>query len=200
MRKRLGDIAEIRTGYLFRGRVEAMPDSNVVVIQIKDVDEHFKIHTDDLTPVRLDNPQPHLLEPGDVLFLARGQRQYAAVVPPLHEKTIATGYFLVLRLKFEIVDPEFLAWYLNHQEFQAALKPLVSGTHMPFVSKSLFQDLPIRIPPLDVQQRISTLHNLATYEKQLSESLASKRQLLVQAIATQLMNTKHSASELFDEQ
>ena len=91
MKQRIGDIAEIRTGYQFRGKVETAEDANVAVIQIKDIDDRLNIRVPDLVPVRVDNPEPYLVSQGDVLFLSRGHRQYAAVVSDAVKNTIASG-------------------------------------------------------------------------------------------------------------
>ena len=96
MKKRIRDIAEIRTGYQFRGKVEAAEDANVAVIQIKDIDDRLNVCLDDLLPVRVDNPEPYVVSKGDVLFLSRGHRQYAAMISDAVADTIATGYFFIL--------------------------------------------------------------------------------------------------------
>ena len=50
MKKRIRDIAEIRTGYQFRGKVEAAEDANVAVIQIKDINDRLNVGLDNLLP------------------------------------------------------------------------------------------------------------------------------------------------------
>ena len=70
-------VAEIRSGYQFRGKVEPSGDPNVAVIQIKDLSdrlgtspgETIEIQLSDLIQVRLENPTPHFLKPGDVVTL-----------------------------------------------------------------------------------------------------------------------------------
>ena len=67
MKKRLRDIAEIRIGYQFRGKVTPDPTSDVRVVQIKDIDSDLRVRVSDLTTVRIDKPEPYLTQAGDVL-------------------------------------------------------------------------------------------------------------------------------------
>ncbi len=187
MKKKLRDLADIRTGYQFRGKVVPNDDANVAVIQIKDVNEERMVQTAELVSVKLDKPEPYLVTRGDVLFLSRGHRQYAAVVSEPVQNTIVTGYFFILRPKVNLIHPEYLAWAINGAEFQAALRPSVRGSHIPLVSKADFLDLALRVPPLDVQQQVLKLQELSRRERRLSEAIQTKRQQLVGAITHNLI-------------
>jgi restriction endonuclease S subunit len=187
MKKKLKEIAEVRTGYQFRGKVSASDEANVSVIQIKDVDEHLFVHTSDLVPVKVDNPEPYMVSQGDVLFLSRGHRQYATIVTESVQDTIATGYFFIVRPKASVIRPSFLAWTINQPEFQEAMRPFVRGSHIPLVSKVDFQEITIRVPPLAVQDRIMTFQALFEREKQLTAAIQEKRQQLLQAVSHKLI-------------
>ncbi len=187
MKKRLKDIAELRIGYQFRGKVKPDPAGMVRVIQIKDIDADQRIRVADLVVVAIERPGPYLTEPGDVLFLGRGHRLYAVVVPEVQPNTIATGYFFILRPNVRVVRSEYLAWSMNQPEFQESLRPFHRGTHMPMVSRTDVEDLRIHLPPLDVQRRILKLHDLLDEERRLSAAIQERRSLLVQAVSRKLM-------------
>lgn len=188
MKKRLKDIADFRIGYQFRGRVKPDPAGTVRVIQIKDIDPDLRIRVNELVPVAIERQEPYLAERGDVLFLSRGHRLYAVVVPEIEANTIATGYFFILRPNIRIVLPEFLAWSMNQPDFQESLRPFHRGTHMPMVSKTDAEDLRVRVPPLDVQWRILKLNELLDEERRLSAAIQERRGRLVQAVSHKLMN------------
>src|SRR2546423_12829470 len=97
MKAKLSDIAEIRSGYQFREKVEHDPDGWVPVIQIRDLTDDFRLRTEDLIRVSMERTEPYLVGQGDVLFLARGHRLGAAAVTEPLVGTIATGYFFILR-------------------------------------------------------------------------------------------------------
>ena len=72
MKQRMADIADIRSGYQFREKVEHDPHGSVPVIQIKDLTSDFQLQTNDLIRVTMPKMEPYRVEQGDVLFLARG--------------------------------------------------------------------------------------------------------------------------------
>lgn len=195
MKKRLKDIAEFRVGYQFRGRVKPDPAGTVRVIQIKDIDADLRIRVSDLVPVTIERPEPYLTQPGDVLFLSRGHRLYAVVVPEVGPNTIATGYFFILRPNSRIVLPEYLAWSMNQPEFQESLRPFHRGTHMPMLSRGDAEDLRIHVPPLDVQRRILELNELLDEERRLSAAIQERRGRLVQAVCRKLMNEQRTPKD-----
>ena len=187
MTRRFGDIADIRIGYQFRGRVETDPAGNVRVIQIKDIDDQRRIHIAELATVKLERPEPYLTQEGDVLFLGRGHRLYSTVVPKTASTTIATGYFFILTPKTGGVLPEYLAWCTNQADFHESLRPYLRGSHMPMVSKSDLQELQIPVPRLEVQRRILDLNRLLEDERRLAKTIQEKRAMLVQAVSRKLI-------------
>jgi hypothetical protein len=195
MKKRLKDIADFRMGYQFRGKVVPDPAGTVRLIQIKDIDPDLRIRVADLATITIERPDPHLTRQGDVLFLSRGHRLCAVVVPTVEPNTIAAGYFLVLRAKDRVVLPEYLAWSINQPDFQASLRPLHQGTHMPMVSKTNMENVEIQLPPLDVQRRILTLNHLLDEERRLSAVIYQRRSLLVQAVSRKLMLEQRTNKE-----
>lgn len=187
MKKRLRDIADFRIGYQFRGKVKPDPAGAVRVVQIKDIDSDLQVRIPGLTPVSIDRPEPYLTQAGNVLFLNRGHRLYAVVVPEVEPNTIATGYFFILTPNPHLMLPEFLAWSLNQPEFQESLRPYHRGSHIPMVSRSDVEELRIEVPSLEVQQRILALNNLMDDERRLFAAIQEKRNILVQAVSRKLI-------------
>jgi hypothetical protein len=183
MEKRLREIADIRVGYQFRGKVEPDPAGNVRVIQIKDLDPDRRIRLNDLATVRVDRPEPHLARQGDLLFLARGHRQFATVIAEPVTDTIVTGFFFVVRPTTGKLYPEYLAWWINGREFQEALRPFVRGSHMPLVSKADFQEMRVAVPSPAVQGLIVRLHEQQETERRLVRELLEKRTALIEAVS-----------------
>jgi len=187
VKRQLRDIADFRIGYQFRGKVTPDPAGTVRVVQIKDIDANLQIRTTDLTPVEIDRPDSHLIREGDVLFLSRGHRLYAVIVPKVDAKLIATGYFFVLRTNQQILLPEFLAWSMNEIDFQERVRPFHRGTHMPMISKTDLENIQIDVPPMEVQHQILALNGLLNEERRLSTSILEKRTALVQSVLRKLM-------------
>ena len=187
MKKRLLDIAKFRMGYQFRGKVKPDPTGIVRVVQIKDIDPDLRIRVADLTPVSLDRPEPYRIQADDVLFLGRGHRLYAVLVPEVAPNTIATSYFFILRPNPRVMLPAYLAWSLNQPDFQESLRPFHRGSHVPMISRADVEELRIEAPPLAVQRQILGLNNLCDRERRLCAALVEKRRLLAWAVSRKLI-------------
>jgi hypothetical protein len=184
MRKQLGEVATLRAGYQFRERFDPDSRGNVAVVQIKDFDEDRRFRPQSLDRARLDkSTDPYRVDQGDVLFLSRGHRLFAAPIEHPLEDTIATNYFFVLTPKSQRVHYRYLAWYLNQPAFQAELRPFVRGSHMPLVSTSDLEAMWIDIPPLAVQDAIVALDELDRREQRLVGEIRRKRADLIQAVS-----------------
>lgn len=192
----LNSIADIHSGYQFRGRVEPDPNGDVAVIQVKDLRDDAELQPDLLTRVALDKPLgPHQVSLGDVLFLSRGHRLFAtALTVPLH-RTIVPGYFYIVRPRTADVIPEYLAWYINQAPAQNRLKPSHAGTHMPIVPKSAFDQLEIELPSLNIQRAIVALDQLARRERQLSTQLETTRRQMIEAVGLRAISNDMKGSQ-----
>lgn len=186
MKKTLQQLADVRSGYHFRGKAENDPNGNVALIQIKDLDEDFVFHADNLARVRIDRAEPYLVRKGDVLFVTRGTRLGATVVQEPVEDTVATGSFFLLRPQKEML-PEFLAWSINSAPVQAQLRQKGQGTSLLMVRRSDLEDITLDVPPLAVQHAIVELDECARLERRLTNQLNEKRAALVEAIAARAL-------------
>lgn len=172
----ISDLATIRSGYHFRGKVEPVAGGKYSVIQIKDFDTERRFHPELLDQVNLERDgQPHLISKGDILFLSRGNKRFAAAVTRGLIHTVAASYFYVLRVINQRVLPEYLAWYINQAPFQEELTNLATGTHMPFVSLEEFRKLGILVPSMEVQKKIAELDAMARREQSLMRNIAERR-------------------------
>ena len=180
---RIGEIANIQTGYQFRGKVEPEADGKVALLQIKDIEDRRRVTPETIDRIEFEKAyDQYLIHPGDILFLSRGHKQFALAIEDEMPDTIASGYFYILRLVTDHLRPAFLAWYINQAPFQAQLAQLSQGSHMPFVSKTEFQDLPVATPPLELQDTIVALSDLSEQEHTILTELAEKRAALIQAL------------------
>ena len=187
MKKRIDEIAEVRTGYQFREKVQPDADGTHWMIQIKDVDARHGHHLDTadlwkVTPPR--EADKSLLREGDVLYLAKGRRNYATPVEhlPAGAGAIAAGYFFVLRPVSADVRSDYLAWWINQPSAQKHLAQYFRGTNMPFISMDDVAALEVPIPPLDVQRQIVTLYELSLRESALLRQLEEKRTQLIRGL------------------
>ena len=184
MKKRIDEIAEIQTGFQFRQKLEPDPAGAHYVVQAKDIDHlGHRLDPASLWAVSLPRqPGNEILRAGDVLYLAKGRRNYATPIGHLPGNTVAAAYFFVLRPRSQAIQPEYLAWYINQPPVQGGLVDFFRGTGIPFIRMEDFAALEVPIPPLDVQERIVALHALALRESELLSQLESKRTQLIRGL------------------
>lgn len=182
MKTLLKDISSIQTG-LF-AKTAAVGD--IVYLQAKHFNEdgYLKYTLDpDLkaTPAN----EKHLLQTSDILFAAKGNKNFASLYEIHNQPCIASTSFFVIRITNSVIIPEYLVWFLNHPETQKILKAKAIGTSMASISKSVLESLQIDVPEINTQKTILQITYLRKREKELKHQLESLREQLIQR---QLLN------------
>lgn len=186
MKIALRHLAQVQIGYQARRRIEPDPGGVCQVIQIKDLDDQGTLHTEGLYRITPEsNYARYQVNKGDVLFLSRGNRNFATPVNVNLAHTIAAGYFFILKLDSPTVLPDYLAWYINSAPAQRFIKNVARGTHMPVVPKSALEDLEVDVPSLRTQRSIVALNELSKKERSLLQRLEQRRGELVRAFCLQ---------------
>jgi hypothetical protein len=180
----LKDIATIRSGYLFREKIVPHPAGQYQVIQVGDIspDAQLPAESSKDSFVRVNLPdvkRAQVLEPGEVLFISRGQRKQAVAFTLPLENTIATSQFFVIRPNEKLI-PEFLAWYINQPPAQRYIEEHSTGTSVSLINLEAMKTLPIETPPLETQTRIVKIQQLSLREKALMETIRDKRRRLIE--------------------
>jgi restriction endonuclease S subunit len=178
----LNDIATIRSGYLFRGKIEPDAAGQYQVVQIGDIATDSRFAGGALTRVALpDVKSSQILEPGDVLFISRGPRKQALAVTDRLENAIATSQFLIIRpLDDTVMLPEFLAWYINQRPAQRYINEHSTGSAVTLINIEALKLLPVDAPPLETQRGIVQIYRLSFREKELIEAIRDKRRALIE--------------------
>lgn len=189
----LQSIAAIQPGYPFRGKLELDSQGDAFVVQYR----HLVVGAALYDPqgktldrvTLLGRKRPEYLCSGDILFMAKGTRNDAAVVRQLPHNTVCTPNFYHIRLISSAcnVMPEFLAWQLNHVDAQRYFAMCSQGSAAPSITKSQLGNLPIVVPPIEQQALMVKLADAATREQQLFNQLIENRQRMVDAAGHQLL-------------
>lgn len=179
MKTYLKDISSIQTG-LF---TKTVTKGDIVYLQAKHFDEYGQLnqilHPDLASTVSTNR---HLLQPGDVLFAAKGNKNFAAVYEIHNQPCIASTSFFVIRLNYCSVLPDYLAWFLNNSETQKFLKAQALGSSMASISKPVLENLEISLPSLNDQERIMTISKLRMKQKDLKIRIERLQEQLVQQL------------------
>ena len=180
----LKEIADIRTGYSFRAKLEPDSEGNALVVQLKELSEKNKI--DVSTAVRINMPdisENYLLKKGDLVFRSRGMDSTAAIMDIDSDNIILSAPFQRIRLRDTMaIMPQYLLWYINSKEAQVYFSTNKTGTSVSMISTAVLADLPVVIPVLKIQKRIVEISILSEKEIELQEELIRKKRLLTESV------------------
>lgn len=136
-----------------------------------------------------DPGEHHFLRSGDVLIVGRGARRTAFLVEDPPPRTVADRTFFVARPDPDQVIPAFLAWYLNERRAQHYLQSHSRGTSIEAIKKSALERLPVKLPPLDTQDRIAEIQSLVRRERKLLHEWMDRREELARVVMRQQLET-----------
>ncbi len=183
MQKKLKEIATIFTGQTFRSKVENNPEGKVWVIQMKDLNEDYTTLSGIPHAVNFNEiSNNQLLQPGDVLFLARGNNN-SAFEYNFNHPAVVVSLFFVIRLETSDVLPGYLTWFLNSQITQRYLITAREGASVSSIKKSILDELTIQILDKSKQELIAGIYNLSIRERQLTKELMNEKQTLIQSLS-----------------
>jgi hypothetical protein len=180
---RICDLAQIRAGYQTRQRVKTTTGGTHLLLQLRDInDQRTEV---DLARIARIVPntisEEQLLRDGDIIFLAKGPRNFSLLPRGLPRPALAASYFFVIRPTSRIV-PEYLSWYLNLDSTRRMLSRYASqGAHMPIIRRKVLEDVEVPLPDVATQRRIVKLTTLGDEQHRLLTELAHKQRLLATA-------------------
>jgi restriction endonuclease S subunit len=187
LKSNLYNICSIQSG------IYVKPDfaGEVVYLQANNFDENGLLTSSLIPNLNLsDQTQRHLLRPGDVLFAAKGTKNFAAVYEQHNGLCVASSTFLVLRVNKHAgknsILPEFLAWHLNNPGTQTKLKAMAIGSALPSISKRAISELEISVPSVQKQNAILKIDALRKLERSIQKQLVELRENYIQQL---LQNT-----------
>ncbi|EOV0144445.1 restriction endonuclease subunit S [Vibrio vulnificus] len=200
----LSDIADIRTGYTFREKVDEVEESigTARIAQIKDVREiaetsnSFLLDPSQLPAIDWQGKDKALVDSGTVILPSRGSRggyfQASCVMQSSGDALplVVTSQFLVITPKADVL-PEFLCWSLNQPAIQFLLSEGAGsqGSAMAVMLKtSIGNEIQLTIPSIETQKKILHLNQLWEKEQALTQALLTNRKTMLQGMFQQLLN------------
>jgi hypothetical protein len=183
MRVFLGDISEVQVGYQSREGICAHPDGSHFLLQTRDFDYLHQIDWTNLTRFTPSGSTTKSeIQQGDVLFLAKGQDNFACPVTRVVNHALATNSFYILRPDHATILSNFLAWWLNQTPAQEYIKLNRSGSSLPFLSVSALSHLEVPIPEFEMQRKIGELELLRKKEADLLDLYLTKKSALIKTV------------------
>lgn len=177
MKTTLKHITSIQTGVF----AKPMHKGTIVYLQAKHFDENGELAKNVYPDLNADNKiDKHLLQKGDVLFAAKGTKNFAAWYEHDEMQAVASTSFFVIRIHDKNVLPGYLTWFLNHPNTQTLLKGYARGTSIASISKAVLSELEIPIPDIQRQELILKIFKLRNQEKNLKRQIDNLREKEIQ--------------------
>ena len=186
---KLRDVAKVMAGHPIRDAIRSVPGGDIAVVQIKNVDADTGVDWPAVTRTVLSTRrEPDWLQPGDILFSARGQRNIAVCLDHPPPSAVCSPHFFLIRVNDGSVTlPEFLAWQMNLPQAQRYFSQSATGSYITSIRRQVLEALPILITTLDRQRLLVQLAKAAQREKQLTQKLLENRQRELDLVARNLL-------------
>ena len=197
LRESLGDVAAIAAGYPLRGAVDELAGGNVAIVQMRNVDADSGVNWHEVQRITLPSKRPPtLLAVGDIIFTTRGTRNFALSLDTVEGAAVCSPHFFVIRvLDAKRIAPAFLAWQINQRTAQEYFQREATGSHILNIRREVIENLPLALPPLDLQRAIIALADTARAERAALAKLIENRNHQIEAIALSLHRSAKNPDE-----
>lgn len=182
----LNEVAAITAGYPLRVSAETLDAGDAAFVQLKNVNPDMGIEWDSVDRVELPSERrPRWLSPHDVIFAARGARNFAYSLTDAPELCVCAPHFFVLSIKhLENLHPEFLTWQINQRPAQDYFRKAAVGSQAVItIRRPAMEALPVVIPPMEEQLTIVEFARAARREHAALTQLIENNSQLSSAIA-----------------
>ena len=177
MKTLIKDITIIQTGLFAKPK----GDGDLVYLQARHFDENGMLNNALYTDLSANGiADKHILRHGDVLFAAKGTKNFATIYEGHNPPAVASTSFFVIRITNNKVLPEYFAWFLNTFAIQTLLKGQALGTAIPSISKQVLESLEMTIPDIETQHAILQIVKLRNKEKSLKLRIEFLREKQIQ--------------------
>jgi len=135
---------------------------------------------------------PKFLKSGDILFVARGNNNYAVLVDSSinTSKMVAAPHFYIIRTNTDKVLPQFLVCLLNQKPIQQCFKREAEGTLAKSIRRSVLENVEVILPSLDEQHKVAQLTSTIQRQQDTYQQLIDNGNQIMSTIAYQLHNRK----------
>lgn len=189
--QKLGDMADIKSGYLFKGALLEDSSGGVSVVQIKDLEVGQPIDWGRCARVAETRMMSEArLRRGRIIFSAKGSRNFAWHIDDQPDFAIANSLFHVIDVRAHDVSPAFLAWQINQPKAQGWIENASAGVTVRNIKISSLRDLPIVVPPIEIQRKVASYDSAAAAEKRALMALIENREREMRAIAATILSGK----------
>lgn len=168
------NIAEVISGYTFRGAIKPEKGGNIFVFQARDIVQSVPFN-EAYTLSKISNDTlgyAGYLKQNDILLIARAMKSGAfrsTVFVSNEPNVIASSSVHVIRISTPNAIPEYVSHYLNSKVGQDSLSQIVSGSYIGALPRKGLENIRIPIPSLRKQEIIVNLHRNMQEQRKILE-------------------------------
>lgn len=185
MHKNLSSIANILSGYAFRGAIENYEGDDIFILQAKNVILNEDIlDTSKLPKISSSSLRsPYFLEDNDILLVSRGSGLgsfRSAIFKSNNKNVIASSSVSIIRVNDVTVLPKYVSLYFNSPAGQKAISQIVTGaSYIQSILTKNLANLKIPIPSVRMQKIIISLNeNLGRQERIIKRKKEIQREII----------------------
>ncbi|MFF7394884.1 restriction endonuclease subunit S [Achromobacter sp. NPDC008082] len=178
----LGEVAEIISG-ITKGRKTAATTRDVAYMAVSNVQDRFlkldvvkriEATDDEIEKYRLQRGDLLLTEGGDPDKLGRGVLWRNEIAECIHQ-----NHVFRVRLTSDQLHPLYLNWYVGSERGKRYfLRQAKQTTGIASINMRQLRDLPLLIPPLELQQHFARIAEKIEFQKQIMQRAAEKAETL----------------------
>jgi restriction endonuclease S subunit len=185
MKKKLDELAEISYGTYDKPMLEGTHQYLVA----SHFDDFYELteFADSFIDLKAKDKKFQLIE-NDVILAGKGSRNFAWAYELIDGPCVPSSLFYILRPKSIEILGKYLAYFLNSEKTQFALKNMATGRGMPSIPKKELIQLEIEVPPVAEQKRIIALVDMMDEEIQLDYQLITLKQQRKKGIINKMIN------------
>lgn len=177
MKTTLEHIASISTGVF----AKPVAEGEIVYLQARHFDENGILISELHPDLKADEiSDKHILKSGDVLFAAKGNKNFATVFEDQYPRSVASTSFFVIRLRNSKILPDYFAWFMNSPKTQLFLKSTAIGSSIASISKAVLEKLEISVPNIQTQRIILKISRLRNKEKEIRQKIELLQEIIIQ--------------------
>jgi restriction endonuclease S subunit len=190
IRKRLQNLVEIQSGYQARHKVLEDPFGSHRLLQARDIQDSSINWQGALCFNPEGNPKRYMIQPQDILFVARGYKNMAYNVPDAPDNLLASSSFYIIRVTSPLLVPGFLGWWLNQAKAQAFFSKFQVRSGFVYMSKKNLNQLQVPLPTIATQNRIAELQQLWSKEQSLTRKIHQYKNQLIKSVCSSAITQK----------
>ncbi len=177
---KLKEVANVITGYTFRGAIIPDLEGSLFVLQAKNIKGDLVITDDVLIKTSVETSHTNaFVKDGDVVVGSRGI--FRSAVVKSKEKIIASSSIYIIRPVSDDILPEYIALYLNSNIGKNKISKVVTGAYIKNLLRRNLENFEIPVLSIEKQKNLIALYKNIKKQRELTDRKNQLKQNIINA-------------------